>query len=76
MTDIPEGYAAIQQDLGRLASWGDRNLMRFSKIKCRVLCLERNILMYQYRLGADLQERSSVEKDLSVLVNKRLTMSL
>jgi len=29
----------------------------------------------QYRLGADLLERSSAEKDLSVLVNTRLAMS-
>ena len=31
--------------------------------------------MYQYRLGDDLLERSSVEKDLRVLVDKRLAMS-
>jgi len=31
--------------------------------------------MYQYRLGADLLERSSVEKDLGVLVVNKLSMS-
>jgi len=31
--------------------------------------------MHQYRLGNDLLERSSVEKDLGVLVGNRLTMS-
>jgi len=30
----------------------------------------------QYRLGADLLESSSVERDLAVLVDDRLTMSL
>ena len=30
--------------------------------------------MHQYRLGADLLERSSAEKDLRVLVDNRLTM--
>jgi len=44
--------------------------MKFSKGKCRVLHLGRNNLMHQYRL-----ESSSVERDLGVLVDDRLTMS-
>jgi len=33
------------------------------------------ITRYQYRLGAELLERSSVVKDLRVLVDQQLTMS-
>jgi len=47
--------------------------MRFKKGKCRVLHLGRNNPKHQYRLGADLLQSSSAERDPSVL--DRLTMS-
>jgi len=53
VADTPEGCAAIQCDLDMLESWKQRNLMKYSKGKCRVLHLGRNNPMHQYRLGAD-----------------------
>jgi len=53
---MPEGCAAIQQDLNKLECWAERNLIRFNKSKCRELHLGRNNYTYQYRLGADLQK--------------------
>jgi len=49
--------------------------MKINKGKCRVLHLGRNNPMNQYRLRADLLESSSVERDLGVLVEDKLTMS-
>lgn len=45
------------------------------KGKCRVQQLRRNNCMHQYRLGSDLLERSSSEKDLGVLVDNRWAVS-
>lgn len=64
VANTPEGCAAIQQDLDRLERWAARNQIRFNKSKYRVLHLGRNNHKYQYRLGHDLLEESSVEKGL------------
>jgi len=49
--------------------------MRFDRSTYRVLHLGRKNHEYQYRLGHDLLERSSVEKNLGVLMDNGLAMS-
>ena len=58
VADTPEGCASIQQNLDRLESWAARNQMKLNKSKCRVLHLERNNHVHQYKLVDHLLERS------------------
>ena len=49
--------------------------MRFNKAKSNVLHLDQGSPRYVYKLGEELIKRSTVEKDLEVLVNKKLDVS-
>jgi len=61
--------------LDGLEKWINKNLIKFNKVKGRVLQLGRKNSRHQDMLGATQMERSSAEKDLGVLEYTKLNMS-
>lgn len=68
MSDMPNNHAALQRGLNVAEKCADKNLMKFSKGKCKVQHLRRNNIRHQYMLEATEMERSSKGMDLCVVV--------
>jgi len=66
---------AIQRDPHMLEKRDNMNLIKFSKAKCKVLHVGQGKTKCVHRLGEELIESSSIEKDLGVLVDEKLDIS-
>lgn len=65
----------IQRHFYRLEEWACMNLMRFSKARLKVLHPSSFNQKYQFKLGDVMIESSHAEKDLGVLVDKKLDVN-
>lgn len=69
----PEGRDLPEGQTGEL---GCVDLVKLSKANCKVLQLAQGNPKHRHRLDGEWIESSSVEKDLGVLVNEQLSITV
>ncbi|GAB0193562.1 triadin [Grus japonensis] len=70
-----EGRDAIQRVLDRLERWARANLMKFNKVRYKVLHMGWDNSKHKYRLGGEWIESSPEKKDFGLLVDEKFHMT-
>lgn len=70
-----EGKDDIQGHLDRPEEWAHVKLMKFNKVKCKVLHLDWGNHQYQYRLGDERIESSQWGMTWGYLVDEKLDVN-
>ena len=76
VVDMRKGRDSIQKDVDRLERWACVNHMKFNKAKCKVPHMGRGNPKYKYRLDGGWVENSPEDKDLELLLDEKLNMTL
>ena len=74
--DLLERRKTLQRDLDRLDQWAKVNCVSFSRANCQVLHFGHSNPRQHYRLWEEWLESCLIERDLGVLMDHRLNMSL
>lgn len=75
MANTPRERHRLSEGSHALEGCAEQNTLKLSKGRFRVLHVGRKNLVHQKRVGANMLESCSAEKDLEVLKDNKLSMS-
>lgn len=75
MVSMLKRRVGFQRDMDRIDRQTCMNIMKFSKVRCKILHLSHGDPKHEYRLGDEWTENCPITKDLVVLEVGKLSAS-